>query len=119
MLSGLSSRSLKLAGLAKGQQYGVAVGAQAQDERQLGRQTHVVQAYFRSQTATISVNSALPTCERLSQLGLLTADVLLEEGPGEGRGIYIRVPSHSSPPVICSFKRGLREELEYTAGKDW
>lgn len=60
-----------------------------------------------------------PNRHHLREFSLLTADVLLEEAPGEGRGIYTRVPSHSSPPVIGNFKRGLKEELEFTAGRDW
>lgn len=60
-----------------------------------------------------------PNRHHLREFSLLTADVLLEEGSGEGRGIYTRVHSHSSPQVIGNFKRGLKEELEYTAGRDW
>lgn len=106
MLSGLSSRSLKLEGLAK-EQYGVAVGGTDPRRTTVGA------------ADTCSSIFSEPNRHHLREFSLLTADVLLEEGLGEGRGMYTRVPSHSSPPVIGNFKRGLKEELEYTAGRDW
>lgn len=56
--------------------------------------------YSASQTATIFMRTAVPTCKRSSQLGLLTFH--RRRSIGEGHGTRHWISRQSSQPVVCS-----------------